>query len=305
MQSPLATVGNVNVDLILGPLSPWPVPGSEVLCPDSDLRVGGAAGNVALTWRAWNLPFQCASSTGDDHFGDWLRAGFGSTADHWSRTSGSTTISVGVTHPDAERTFLTTVGHLPEFSWSDVERQLDWDALRGGTIILCGSFLTERLSADYGRLFDRAAQEQIAIALDTGWPIHGWNEETRARALHWVARSQIVLLNEIEATSLTATATPEAALESLARHQPKSGISVVKLGPKGAIARQHAKTIRAIAPQVGVKDTIGAGDVFNAAFIASLSQCTPLAQALDHAVATASLAVSTNPRCYIHQEVSV
>ena len=30
---PLAVVGNVNVDLIIGPVAPWPNPGSEVMCP--------------------------------------------------------------------------------------------------------------------------------------------------------------------------------------------------------------------------------------------------------------------------------
>ena len=77
MMRPLATLGNVNVDLILGPLAPWPVPGSEVLCPEEDLRVGGAAGNAALAWQAMGLPFQCVASTGSDPFGDWLRAGLG------------------------------------------------------------------------------------------------------------------------------------------------------------------------------------------------------------------------------------
>ena len=73
---PLAVVGNVNVDLIMGPVHPWPVPGTEIIVEHSDLRLGGAAGNVALAWQALGRDYQIASNTGNDLFGDWLRRGF-------------------------------------------------------------------------------------------------------------------------------------------------------------------------------------------------------------------------------------
>lgn len=303
MQSPLATVGNVNVDLILGPVAPWPAPGSEVLCPQDELRVGGAAGNVALAWQALGLPFQCAASTGSDHFGDWLRAGFGPVADGWTKSSAKTALSVGVTHPDGERTFLSTRGHLPELTWAEVDGQIDWARLKGGTLLLCGCFLMDRLVADYDRLFDRADQAGVKVALDTGWPVEGWTAPVRARVLSWVERSTMVLLNEVEAMNLTGAPDARAALEALAGLLPADGIAVVKLGPKGAMALHVGQFAAAMAPKVTVCDTIGAGDVFNAAFLAALAHGTTLAQALNHAVATASCAVSTSPRCYTLQEV--
>lgn len=302
MRTPLATIGNVNVDLIMGVLAPWPETGSEVICPNSELRVGGAAGNVALAWQAMGLHFQCAASTGSDHFGDWLRGTFGPIAKNWARSSSSTTISVGVTHPDDERTFLSTLGHLPEFSWSDVESQIDWEGLRGGTLILCGCFLTKCLSAQYDRLFARAAASDIDIALDTGWPVEGWTSQSRTLALGWLSQSKIALLNSVEATSLTATDTPQTALDALIRHMPSDAIAVIKLGPDGAMAQHRGQTLHVRAPKVAVEDTIGAGDVFNAAFIAALSQHHCLQNALEQAVATASHAISTTPRSYIRQE---
>ena len=81
MTGPLAMVGNVNVDLILGPVSPWPKPGGEVFCPQEELRIGGAAGNVALAWAGLGVPFQIAANSGPDQFGDWLRQGFGPAAE--------------------------------------------------------------------------------------------------------------------------------------------------------------------------------------------------------------------------------
>lgn len=298
MTRPLATVGNVNVDLILGPIAPWPTPGTEVLCADDDLRVGGSAGNAALAWQAMNVPFQCAANTGNDHFGDWLRKGFGPGALSWSRTNGPTTLSVGITHPDAERTFYTTMGHLPELDWPQVDAQLDWAALSGGILLLCGCFLTERLAEHYDALFDRAQDAGVKVALDTGWPLPGWTTDVRHAVEGWVARSTIVLLNEIEATNLTGQDDAPGALAALAQRLPQDGIAVIKCGPRGAIASHHGQTFVASAPKVRVQDTIGAGDVFNAAFLAELAKGAEIDIALTAAVGVASTAISTNPRVY-------
>jgi hypothetical protein len=248
------------------------------------------------------LPFQCAASTGADHFGDWLRAGFGPVAQGWTRSTANTALSVGVTHPDGERTFLSTLGHLPELTWPEVDRQIDWQRLEGGTLLLCGCFLMTRLVEDYDKLFDRADTAGVAVALDTGWPVEGWTDAVCTRVRTWARRSRLVLLNEVEAMNLTGATDARLALHALADLLPAGGIAVVKLGPNGAIALQDGQCALAPAPKVTVCDTIGAGDVFNAAFLAALARGAALSAALEFAVATASLAVSTSPRLYTRQE---
>ena len=72
----------------------------------------------------------------------------------------------------------------------------------------------------------------------------------------------------------------EAARE-IKRHMPKEAIVVVKRGPEGAIAIDaDGAFFSAAAPSVKVVDTIGAGDVFNAAFLAALADGQPLAACL-------------------------
>ena len=104
---PLAVVGNVNADLILGPVTPWPEAGSEIVVDHNELRVGGAAGNSAQAWAALGIKHQIAASTGDDQFGIWLRDAFSLRSLAWPVVPGSTTLSVGISHPDSERTFFT------------------------------------------------------------------------------------------------------------------------------------------------------------------------------------------------------
>ena len=47
-------------------------------------------------------------------------------------------------------------------------------------LLLCGSFLTDRLTAEYDRLFATAEARNVAVALDTGWPLDGWTEPRAA-----------------------------------------------------------------------------------------------------------------------------
>ncbi|MGO7770642.1 PfkB family carbohydrate kinase, partial [Rhizobium ruizarguesonis] len=69
---PLAVIGNVNIELILGPAAPWPKAGTEIIVDHDELRVGGAAGNSALAWQALGVEFEIAANIGSDQFGRWL-----------------------------------------------------------------------------------------------------------------------------------------------------------------------------------------------------------------------------------------
>jgi sugar/nucleoside kinase (ribokinase family) len=296
---PIAVIGNVNVDLIMGPAAPWPQPGTEIIVDHDELRVGGSAGNAALAWLALGTPFEIAASIGKDQFGSWLAESFGDHARDWPVHGESTTLSVGITHPDGERTFFTTRGHLPLFSLEDVFTVLDGPRLLGGIALLCGSFLTDGLVEDYDRFFDWADSHDIAVALDTGWPLAGWTEQNKGAARTWLSRCRIALLNEVETTNLAGVADPVEAAHILRQGMPEGAIVVVKCGPKGAIAVDAGGHVfRADAPPVKVVDTIGAGDVFNAAFLAAYADGKGLEASLAAGTGVASRAISTHPRRY-------
>jgi sugar/nucleoside kinase (ribokinase family) len=296
---PLAVIGNVNVDLILGPAEPWPKAGTEIIVDHDELRVGGAAGNSALAWGALGIDFDIAANTGTDEFGRWLRQSFGERAEKWPIRPEGTTLSVGITHPDGERTFFTTRGHLPRFSLADVFAALDGSRLSGGYALLCGSFLTDDLTCDYPALFGWADRHGITLALDTGWPLDGWTEANRQATRNWLSRCGCALLNEVEATTLSDLSDPIEAAREIKRHMPEGAIVVVKRGPDGAIAVDaDGAFVSAAAPSVQVVDTIGAGDVFNAAFLAALADDLPLSDCLATGTRVASRAISTLPRSY-------
>lgn len=292
----LAVVGNVNVDLIMGPVTPWPAPGTEVLTAHDDLRPGGAAGNTGLAWAGLGVPYTIASNIGDDILGGWLCHALSPQSDPWAITRASTTISVGLTHPGDERTFFTTPGHLPHLSWPQVKTQLM--GFQGGVLLLCGSFLTDRLTSDYPAVFEWAARQNVDLALDPGWPPQGWTEVVRAQAKGWLAHTRHLLVNEIEALHLSGTDQIEIALPALLAMMPDGAVVVIKAGAQGAYARSARDTIHILAPNVPVIDTIGAGDIFNAGYLLALAQGADLGAAVGAGVSLASRAISTSPRVY-------
>jgi sugar/nucleoside kinase (ribokinase family) len=107
-----------------------------------------------------------------------------------------------------------------------------------------------------------------AAGITTSWDF-GWNEELPSRrgfaalvgALDWV------FVNEREARLYTGASTlrqATACWRTMARR------TVVKRGPRGAVALVDGAVLRVPVPSVKVIDTTGAGDAFNGGFLAAL-----------------------------------
>ena len=299
MTRKIVLIGNVNIDLVMGPVADWPAIGTETVLPHSDWRVGGASGNTALALDAINCPYQLIANRSDDDFGKWLAKAFGTHSANWSLTNGSAGLSVGITHPDGERTFFSSLGHLNSFSYEDVIAQLHLSEM-GDIALLSGAFVTPKLLPKYSRLIQELKSRGFEVALDTGWPTDGWTSETREAVLSWCAKCDHVLINESEVFGLSGSSSTsiEIAMQELINHmQPHSNLAV-KCGPNGALAISDGVMLKSESPLVNVIDTIGAGDIFNAGYLNALLQNKSHQDALHAAVKMASLAISTHPRAY-------
>jgi sugar/nucleoside kinase (ribokinase family) len=298
MRTPLIVIGNVNVDLVMGPQAPWPKPGTEVLLPTSDLRVGGAAGNTALALQALDVPFTVIANTSADALGRWLREPFGRHATAWPAAEEPCALSVGITHPDGERTFFTSLGHLHAFDVAAVMRQLPSSTEAGATALLTGAFVCPALLPHYEQLCRLLQERGFSVALDTGWPDSGWSDGTRRTVRSWLLHCRHLLINEVEALGLTGKSNVHDAAGDLLHDLPAGAALVIKMGAEGAVAWCGSDHIRTPAPTVAVIDTIGAGDSFNAGYLAAQAAGRPLAHAIAAGVNVASTAISTRPRRY-------
>ena len=106
-----------------------------------------------------------------------------------------------------------------------------------------------------------------ARGVTTSWDF-GWNDALAAdRSLPQLLTSvDCVFVNEREATLYSRTSSLR---QAIARWRSLAGQTVIKLGPRGAQVVGDRAGTRQAAPPVAVVDTTGAGDAFNAGFIAA------------------------------------
>jgi ribokinase len=105
--------GNADVDLILGPVPAWPRKGTEITVEHFVKRVGGALGNTALALAGLGVSAQLVWDVGDDTLGAWLAAQLAPGAPPRVLDT-PTSVTVALTHPDGERTFVSHLGHLAQ-----------------------------------------------------------------------------------------------------------------------------------------------------------------------------------------------
>jgi hypothetical protein len=173
---PLAVIGNVNVDLILGPAEPWPKAGTEIIVDHDELRVGGAAGNSALAWKASastsrSPPMSATTSSA---------AGYAKPSGRGRELAGAAGGNDALRrhHASGRRAHLLHDARPPAaFQPRRRFRRSRWlPAIRRLRPSL--RLVPDRRSdADYDAFFDWAEKHRITVALDTGWPLEGWTEK--------------------------------------------------------------------------------------------------------------------------------
>jgi ribokinase len=292
----LIIIGDIGVDLVLGPISDWPQPGTETLMERSELRAGGSAGNAALAVNYLGGHCRLVSVVGNDDLGGWLREQLRGLGTFLDVCDAPTTLSVGLIHSWGERTFFTTRGHLEKLSYEHVRNRLlpapDCDSIA----LLSGVCLTPQLRARYPQLIEELSALGYQVALDTNWPPQNWSPALRAEVGSWISKCRHVMLNELEVASLGDSTDLNVALERLVPLLRPDATLVVKLGPKGAIGVQGGRRSDCPAPQVTIFDTIGAGDSFNAGYLLARSGGAGLADALAAGCNGASNIIARFPR---------
>jgi sugar/nucleoside kinase (ribokinase family) len=281
----LLVLGDANPDLILrGDVEPA-FGQAERLVDEARLTVGGSGAIIACGAAKLGLSVALCAVVGDDLFGEWIRARLtergvaldGVIVDR-DRPTGLTVI---LSRPD-DRAILTHPGTVAELRADLVDPAL----LDGARHVHVSSFYLQRaLAPDLPRLFQDAHARGATTSLDPNWdPSETWDGGL-ADAL---AHTDVFLPNEGEATRIARVADVEEAALRLAE---SAGLVVVKRGPDGAVAADGSTLVAADGIAVEPLDTTGAGDSFDAGFLAAWLAGDPLDRAL--ATANACGALST------------
>ncbi|MEV6549116.1 carbohydrate kinase family protein [Streptomyces sp. NPDC051597] len=287
----LLVVGDANPDVVLGPVPRDLAYGQrEQLVERADLVLGGSAAIMACGAARLGLRVAFAGRVGDDPAGAFVRTALGArgvdTSALTTDPDRATPLTAVLTR-GADRAILTAPGCLAATGPGDIP-----EALLATTrhVHAASFFLMPRLAGALAGLFGRARELGATTSLDTNDDPSGrWDPELLDPVLKVTDQ---VLPNAAEARALTGVARGVAeAAAALARRGP---LVVVKNGARGALAHDGTRVTAVPALPVEPLDTVGAGDSFDAGFVAAVLRGLGLADAL--AVAAACGSLSTRGR---------
>lgn len=298
--APLAIVGNLNPDQWIGPVTRFPRWDEEILVGSARLELAGTAGYAALAASALGLPPVVVSTLGDDAFGRFTRdalAALGADVAGVEVLPGEETpLGMVFVGADGRRAIFSTLGAHARMG-VEVATRHDDTVAACPDVLLCGAYLLPNFSPDlllpYARRLRARGQ---TVAFDPSWDPAGWGEASRRVTLALLPEVDLYLPNDEELTHLTGAATWQAALDAVA---DLPGETVLKRGAAGAVYARGRERVEVPGFPIDAANTIGAGDVFDVAYLLARRRAWPPARRLRFACAVAALVVAqAGPRRY-------
>ena len=272
----VTVVGSVNVDEVVR-VAHLPREGETVSGGVFARHGGGKGANQAVAAARAGAEVRMVGCVGDDPNGDGALAEL--------RACGVDVAHVARTDEAATGVALIVV---------DVEGRNQIAVAPGANALIGaapGAFAGDGVALLSFEAPDDALVHAARTAADAGWRVVVNPAPVRRIPQGVLDAHPIAVPNEHEATALTGVPDPERAARVL---QAATGAPViVTLGARGALLVDGDAVTQVDAPAVEVVDTTGAGDCLCGTLAARLAAGDPLGQALETAVAAASLSTTT------------
>lgn len=296
----LVTLGDLVLDIIM-PVK-LPVVGGQHQHPDERSTEPGGAANTIITALNLGLDVTVTGAVGADVYGERILRPLrehGANLDHvLAPPDSESTLVLTLTDRDSgEHVFLGHYGRGADVPYPDA---LDTVIAQADALFLSGYTLVEkRIVGMAMRALQQAVRTETPVFMDVG-PLLQMAEQDNVK---WVLQhTHMLFLTEEEAALVTENRTGPEAYAELLTLGPT--YAVVKRGANGCTILTTDWWLEVPAFEVDqVVDTVGAGDAFDAAFIAGIlndlpmRECALLANATG-AVSTMKVGSGTNaPTC--------
>lgn len=284
MDKPVACVGDVFVDMIVE-VPILPRSGDSVWCPPPAHFAGGTAANVASGLATLGTPVSFHGRVGDDPFGTFLTEDFEErgvgTAGLIRDTAAPTGRVFAMIEAGGERSMVVCASGAAHTRFGPKDLEL-LGRSSPAAIYLTGVLLIEEPSRGSMHDLVERYRGEATLYFDPNLrvPPDGVPPEIR-QSMAWVSeRSDVVLVGESE-------------VEALDLRPADGQLFVVKCGARGArIETPEGIVAEVDACEVDMVQAIGAGDTFDAAFIAAQRKALSDRDALGFANAAAALSVT-------------
>ena len=271
----LLVLGDANPDLVLHGGDVTPAFGqTERIVDAGTLSVGGSGAIMACAAAKLGLRVGFAGVVGDDPFGRYMQDELvargvdvaGVVVDPHRPTGVTVVLSRG-----EDRAIITALGTV-----GDLRRDLIDPGLLSATrhVHVSSYFLQASLRPDLPSLLAEARAAGTSTSIDPNWdPEERWDGDL----LTLLSATDLFLPNSAEARAITGIDDIDVAGESLAG---RGGVVAIKFGDGGGMVVHGEVAIRVPGIAVDVTDTTGAGDTFDAGFIAGHLAGWPLQRCL-------------------------
>jgi sugar/nucleoside kinase (ribokinase family) len=265
----LVVIGDFNADLVLSGNVDPEFGQVEKLVASADLTIGSSAGIFACGTARLGLRAASIGIVGLDTFGEFMRTSIagrgvdvgGVRVDPGVRTGLSVILNRG-----SDRAILTFMGSIPFLTYDDIDLELLGQARH---LHLASYYLLDRLRPDVPRLFAEAHRRGLSVSIDTNYdPLLEWDGGVREA----LAGADLFFPNETELLAISRQADLRGAMQAIAALGP--GV-IVKRGASGAAGLWRGEYQEAGSIPVQVADTVGAGDSFDAGFLAGYLRPQP------------------------------
>ncbi|MFA9288449.1 MAG: carbohydrate kinase [Weeksellaceae bacterium] len=257
--------GEVIVDMVAGDT------GSLVEVETFLKRFGGAPANTAVGLGRLDVPVALIGKVGSDPFGIYMKQ---TLENNNVDTSGlvltrrfPTTMSFVSLQEDGERDFLFAPGAHDRLRSEEVELPPNAKILHFGSLLQIRPEAQETTN----KLLRQAAKRGVLTSYDPNIRETLWGDLGRARdtVLETAKHVSIMKVNETEAELLSGT--NDIAEAAVRLFQPNMDTLFITLGPQGCYVMTKHGAIHVEVPiSVTPVDTTGAGDAFNAGYLAGI-----------------------------------
>ncbi|HET7361614.1 MAG TPA: carbohydrate kinase family protein [Salinimicrobium sp.] len=280
----LLVVGELNVDLILNNIQGFPKIGSEIVANTMNFTLGSSSAILASNISAMGVKTSFCGMVGDDEFGRFVVQELENKNVDTQFIKKASTAKTGITvvmSYDQDRANVTYCGAMEDLTINEIP----WGQIADfNHFHLSNFFLQKGITKDIVAIFRKAKEAGLTTSLDLQWdPDNQWDFDYKA-CLPFV---DIFLPNEAELLALSGKDNLEDAEKELLPH---SNIIALKMGEKGAkvLTKNSGFTAEPFHNRT-YKDSIGAGDSFNAGFVKKYLDDASLEECLHHANLMGSL----------------
>jgi sugar/nucleoside kinase (ribokinase family) len=253
--------GEANADLLIDGIASLEFE-KEKLALNMNLVLGGSSSICAFNLARLGARVAFAGIVGDDFFGSFVKERLRWAGVDTQLLRPVSKVKTGLTiwcKKGPRRAGITYSGSIAMLRARDVPDE----SLRKARHLHVGAyFLLENLHPGAAGLFRRARKLGLTTSLDCNYdPAETWDSGIGGV----LAFTDVFFPNEVEALRLTNCRDVQTAAWEMAK---LARIVVVKLGARGALVCSGGRQFRVPAVKTRVVDTTGAGDSFDAGFLA-------------------------------------